>query len=305
VGPNGIRAGWRVLIFLAIVIALIAGLTFALLAINHGKVPQNQLDPQFALENEAFDFFAVLFASWVMTRMERRKIADYGLPWERAFCGQFWQGIAIGFASITALLGALRLAGVFHLGTIALHGLEVWKYAALWGVTFLFVGLFEEYFFRGYPLFTLTTGMTFWPAAIFLSALFGLVHHSNSGENWLGSFNAGLVGLLFCLMVRRTGDLWLPIGFHAAWDWGETYFYGVPDSGQVAQGHLFNASFSGPTWLTGGSVGPEGSWLCVALLVILWIIFAMWLREEKYPNPDAIRDPRRARPTKHELSLNL
>jgi uncharacterized protein len=305
VGPNGIRAGWRVLIFLAIVIALITGLTFAVLAINRGKVPRNQLDPQFALENEALDFFAVLFASWVMTRMEWRKIADYGLPLERAFCGQFWQGIAIGFASITALLGAMRLVGVFQFGAIGLHGFEVWKYAALWGVTFLFVGFFEEYFFRGYPLFTLTTGMTFWPAAIFLSALFGLVHHSNSGENWLGSFNAGAVGLLFCLMVRRTGDLWLPIGFHAAWDWGETYFYGVPDSGQVAQGHLFNPSFSGSTWLTGGSVGPEGSWLCVALLVILWIIFAMWMREKKYPNPDAIRDPRRASPAQQELSLNL
>jgi hypothetical protein len=42
----------------------------------------------------------------------------------------------------------------------------------------------------------------------------------------------------------------------------------------------------------GGSVGPEGSWLCIALLIILWFIFVLWLRKKKYPNLDAIRFPR-------------
>jgi hypothetical protein len=81
----------------------------------------------------------------------------------------------------------------------------------------------------------------------------------------------------------------MPIGFHAAWDWGETFFYGVPDSGFPAKGHLFNPTFAGPVWLTGGSAGPEGSWLCIALLAILWIVFSLWLREKKYPNPVLIR----------------
>ena len=75
----------------------------------------------------------------------------------------------------------------------------------------------------------------------------------------------------------------MAIGFHASWDWGETYFYGVPDSGEVASGHLLNASFSGPSWLTGGSVGPEGSWLCILLILLLGCIFAAWLREVRYP----------------------
>ena len=83
----------------------------------------------------------------------------------------------------------------------------------------------------------------------------------------------------------------MPIGFHAAWDWGETYFYGVPDSGQVAVGHLFNASFSGPRWLTGGTVGPEGSYLCIALLLALCFIFAHRFREAKFPNRTALRAP--------------
>jgi uncharacterized protein len=306
VGPDGIRAGWRLVIFLVIVVALLIPVSLVAIALNHGKPPSQDLDPRVMLASEALQFFAALLASWVMSRMEHRRVADYGLPLRNAFRAQFWKGTVIGFASITVLLSVMRLVGVFSFGTVALSGAEIYKYASIWGLVFLFVGFFEEFFFRGYPLFTLTTGMSFWPSAILLSALFGLVHHSNPGESWVGSIDAGAVGLLFCLMVRRTGDLWLPIGFHAAWDWGETFFYGVPDSGLVAKGHLFNPSFSGPVWLTGGTVGPEGSYLCFALLLVLWIIFSVWLREAKYPNPDALRVATRATPSDgRELSLNL
>jgi hypothetical protein len=39
------------------------------------------------------------------------------------------------------------------------------------------------------------------------------------------------------------------IGLHMAFDLGETYFYGVADSGQTLPGHLLNSSSSGPAWL--------------------------------------------------------
>jgi membrane protease YdiL (CAAX protease family) len=289
VGPSGIRAGWRLSIYLLIVIALFTGLILLARASHRTRPNSSSLEPRSLLSDELVSFAVVLFASWVMSRIEHRRIADYGLPLRRAFRGQFWQGAVIGFLAITALLVCMWLAGVFRFGTIGLHGFEFFAYAILWGAAFLFVGLFEESFFRGYALFTLTTGMTFWPSAVLLSAFFGLIHHGNAGENWVGSLEAGVTGLLFCLLLRRTGDLWMAIGFHGAWDWGETFFYGVPDSGFPAKGHLFSPTFAGPVWLTGGGAGPEGSWLCIALLSILWIVFSLWLREKKYPNPALIR----------------
>ena len=84
---------------------------------------------------------------------------------------------------------------------------------------------------------------------------------------------AGLIGFFLCLTLRRTGDLWWAVGFHMAWDWGESYLYSVPDSGAVLPGHLFNSSFRGPEWLTGGSVGPEGSYLVFAVIGVLWFVF--------------------------------
>jgi len=297
VGPNGIRAGWRLLIFLLIMGALMAGAgAVAVLLFSKGKQPNVPFTAPAVAISEGILFFCALLASWIMAKIEGRTLADYGLPVREAFGKNFWQGTLIGFASITALLVAMRLLRVFYFGAIALERAEIVKYAALWGLAFLMVAFFEEFFFRGYALFTATTGLTFWPAAILSCCAFGYVHHGNPGENWLGAFNAGAVGFLFCLILRRTGSLWMAIGFHAAWDWGETYFYGVPDSGLVAPGHLFNPSFSGPAWLTGGSVGPEGSWLCLALIAILCVIFAACFPEAKYPNPAAIPDPRRRKP---------
>jgi len=278
-GPRELRAGWRLSIFLAIVIALINTSNLIL------RRPLSGADSGTSfLVRELMDFLIFLLASWIMGRLERRTIADYGLPWRKMLRGQFWQGVLLGFASVTSLLVAMRLTGVFHFGTIALHGGDIWKWAGIYALVFILVALREEFRARGYALYTLSAGIGFWPAAILSAAYFGYSHHGNSGEDWIGLVNAGLFGLLACLLLRRTGNLWMPIGVHMAFDWSETYFYGVADSGQVLPGHLLNSSSSGPAWLSGGTVGPEGSLLCTLLLLVLWLICAAWLREAKYPH---------------------
>jgi membrane protease YdiL (CAAX protease family) len=287
-GPSGLRAGWRLLIFFAIVIALLKGENWMIRRYLHGLD-----DVANFLLFEFSSFITFLFASWLMARIEGRNIADYGLPWRRMFRSQFWVGAAIGFAALTLLLIVLRLSGAFYFGRFALRGAGILQWAFLFGLVFILVALKEEFSLRGYALFTLATGIGFWPAAIVSSASFGYGHLGNSGENWFGAFQAGAFGMLACLLLRRTGNLWLPIGFHTAWDWGQTYFYGVPDSGIVVPGHLLNSKFVGPAWLTGGSVGPEGSVLCLLLLIALWFVFAALFRDVKYPDPAAISDPHR------------
>jgi len=102
-------------------------------------------------------------------------------------------------------------------------------------------------------------GIGFWAAAILLSLLFGRVHLENPGEGWVGAAGVVAIGLVFAFALRRTGNLWLVVGWHASFDFGETFLYSVPNSGIVFQGHLSNAALHGARWLTGGTVGPEGS----------------------------------------------
>jgi len=176
----------------------------------------------------------------------------------------------------------LRATGAFTFGSLSLHGGRIVKFALYYAVFFLLTGFFEEFLLRGYSQWVLTRGMHFWPAAALLSVSFGAMHGSNPGEARIGLVAVVAIGFFFCLTLRRTGDLWWAVGFHMSWDWGESYLYSVPDSGTVLPGHLLNSSFHGPAWLTGASVGPEGSYLVFVVLAALWVLFDRVYPEVKY-----------------------
>ncbi|HKT86922.1 MAG TPA: type II CAAX endopeptidase family protein [Candidatus Sulfotelmatobacter sp.] len=292
-GPNGIRAGWRALIFLAVVAALFAVLFVGIGIVAHGKarVGVSQLTPVGLGLSEGTIFVIFSIAALIMASIEKRKFGQYGLPLRSAFRKNFWIGALVGFAAISGcLLGIFALHG-FRLTELNIHGNTIAEATLAWTATFIVVGLAEEFAFRGYLQYTLTTGMGFWPSAFLLSALFGLAHAGNPGESNAGLLSVVLFGLLFCLFLRRTGNLWWAVGFHAGWDWGQTFFYGVPDSGIAPYHNLFNCAFTGPRWLTGGSVGPEASIFTPIALLIVAIIFASIYRENRYQASDVRAKP--------------
>lgn len=290
-GPNGIRAGWRVLIFLALIagIVIAIGLVIGLVMVlrGGGKRPQaafgiSGLTPLGLTISEGALLFLTAVPALIMTRIERRRFGQYGLPVRSAFGKDFWIGIVVGFTAITGCLLGISLFHGFHLTGMAIHGGLLVSSTAAWGAAFILVGLAEEFSFRGYLQYTLTTGMGFWPSAVLLSALFGLAHATNPGESKPGLFSVVLFGLLFCLFLRRRGNLWWAVGFHAGWDWGQTFFYGVPDSGIPAYHNLYNSTFNGPAWLTGGTVGPEASIFTPIVLALVAIGFAFVYRDNLY-----------------------
>ena len=281
---EGVRPIWRLLIYFALYYVLrLVLLSIAIAALPDRVAPVTLLWLQFL--EEFLLLVAALLPALFLAKLEGRRFGSYGLPVHSAFGKQFWLGVMWGLAAITLLLLVMRGVGVFHFGHLALHGVRVLKFAAFWGVMFLIVGLYEDFLFRGYSLFTLAEAIGFWPAAILLSFAFGFIHLRNSGESWVGALAAACIGLFFCLTLRRTGTLWFAVGMHASWDWGESFLYSVPDSGQVATGHLLSSSFHGARWLTGGSVGPEGSVFVFLVIILLWVIF-----DRVYPQsrPDAL-----------------
>jgi uncharacterized protein len=152
---------------------------------------------------------------------------------------------------------------------------------AAWGVyAAAILGLF--------PCFVLhqksAPGSGFWCAAWATSTLFGFAHVANSGEAWVGIFAAAFIGFVFCVSVRVTGSAWWAIGCHAGWDWGETYFYGTADSGLTPHGSFLASTPAGnPLW-SGGSVGPEGSLLVLAVILLLLALVLVYGRLSARPH---------------------
>jgi len=241
---------------------------------------QGFLSPTFEYLLEIPFAICLLLCSWVMARIEKRGLGDYGLALRRGsgkhfLWGLFW-GLCV-FSGVTLLIAALH---GFSFGSLALHGGAVLRYAALWAIGFLLVGFVEEFLYRGYVQFTLSHAVGFWPAAVVWSAAFGGVHLFNSDENPIGAFEVFLFAMFACLTLRRTGSLWFAIGFHAAGDYAETFLFSVPDSGFLASGTLLHSSLHGPAWLTGGKVGPEASVFSMLLLCV-----AMFCFHISYPRP--------------------
>ena len=257
-GQSKVRSLVSVAVFLVIVFELGPAITYTLAQIIFGSFRVIE-SPAILLFLEGGNF-AILFAvTAVMALLEHRNIGDYGLPSQGIFGKNFWLGALLGIAEISALMGLIAAFGGYSFGNLVLQGGGALRWGAVHMVLFLVVGLYEEFLFRGYAQFTLGQTMGFWPAAVLLSAGFGYVHLSNGGENWIGAVSVAIVGLLFAFTLRRSGNLWYAVGLHASFDWGESFLYSVPDSGVMLRGHLSSALLHGPRWLTGGSVGPEGS----------------------------------------------
>jgi membrane protease YdiL (CAAX protease family) len=269
------RAGWRLLIYLLFVVLFALAGTFLATALHFPQITRAGVTATSMLVQECVGLIAVFAAAAIMGLLETRPFGGYGLPRADAFGARFWQGTVWGIAMIAGIIFLIRAFGGFSFGELALRGRELWGYAALWVVVFICVGLFEEFLFRGYAQFTLATGIGFWPAATALSAVFGAVHLFNRGEGKVGALSVFAIGMFFCLTLRRTGNLWFAVGLHAAFDWGETFLFSVPDSGLVAPGHLLNSSFHGPVWLTGGTVGPEGSIMAFAIVALATVLFVI------------------------------
>lgn len=276
-GPDGLRPGWGFAFYVAVFYPLqFVAQRWA------GSFDLGASGLWSMMLAEAAILVAAVLPAAVLMLVERRSWGVYGLPERSAFGKLFWVGIAWGFASITLLLTVMYGLRIFDLGHLVLHGVRIWRFAIFWAVFFLLVGFFEEFLLRGYTQFTLTRAVGFWPAAALLSCMFGLIHLQNAGEQWPGLLAAAAIGFFFCLTLRRTGNLWFAVGFHMAWDWGETFLYSVPDSGTIFPGHLLKSSFHGPRWLTGGIVGPEGSILCFLVIGVTWAVFAKVYPEAKY-----------------------
>jgi hypothetical protein len=274
VGPGGIRAGWSFLLFVAgwLLISTAAMLLIQLVYRGH-----EGMHPVDFLVSDGLGFLSALAAAAILAKFERRFLGDYGLRLSRGFLLRFLEGWLWGAVPLGVLALAVWRLGGLHFGGLAFHGRELLFWASLWGATMIVLGLFEEFLFRGYPLFRLSEGMKFWPAAILLSAIFGGLHYfTKPMETWADALSVSLIGLFVCFTIARTGDLWLAVGFHAAFDFVALSLLGAPNTGNNGKpvtGHLLATTFQGPAWLTGGSCGLEASLLIFPVLAVMSILF--------------------------------
>jgi membrane protease YdiL (CAAX protease family) len=229
---------------------------------------------------------------WFIRGMGMRGWDDLGLHPKRVGWRRLGAGFALGLASLAAVCAVALAAG----GRVLDGGRGAGDVAArVAGVlaTAAAVGVLEEVLFRG-AMFNGLRRAVSWRAALAASSMvYAVVHFLARPEplpgpvTWDGGLrllpsmlrgaadpaallpgflSLTLAGVILCLAVRETGDLWAAVGIHAGWIvWLKLY------------GYLTDAAPGADTRLWGTGKLIDG-WFAFGALVVVLAALVPWLR---------------------------
>jgi len=215
-------------------------------------------------------FAAAAAANAVCIRIyERGRLAQVGFAWNAAARRNLLLGLGGGAGGALLALGLPLLVGAAE--WIPAPGSPA---AMLFVFVLLVFGAAgEEMLFHGYGFQVLLGALGPWATILPTSVLFAWAHSSNLSVSPLALANTAGWGALLGYAFWRSGDLWLPIGLHAGWNWA------LPLMGVNLSGFRMNVTGYAIRWKipavwSGGDYGPEGGVVTTAMLALLLV--ALW-----------------------------
>jgi len=262
-----IRSGWWVVVYLALLAACL--------------FPTILISAHFGREVGIWEQMTLIgLVTLVCQVLRRRSFFEVSGTIDAKWFGQMALGIGLG-----GLLMAIPAAILFLSGAVTFSAAGVRGSGILTAiVTMAGVAVAEELLFRGFMFQRTVAGLGKWPALILLAGLFLLTHFDNEGMKGAAAILAGanifIAGVMFGIAFLATRRLALPIGIHFGANVVQGNILGFAVSGSDNQSLLTAAVTSDVQWLTGGTVGLEGSVPGLVTLLILTIAI-FWFQQRK------------------------
>lgn len=246
--PSAVKVLGKILLYLAIVVLLGALLSPPIYWLVQALAQQGVLEtlarfPFHRYFNRTVQVSAFVLLVPLLLWLRIRSVAEFGLQKNPRAARDLAAGVLL------ALLPAMLLGAAYLWGDVYRLKKE-WDFLALprLVLTAGFVALVEEFLFRGVTLGLAAKSLGRWPAVLLVSAVFAGVHFIKPGgqpdavvEWWtgfaqipralgadlppaqiaLGFLNLLVIGVILGWAALRTRSLWLPIGLHAGWIFGQ------------------------------------------------------------------------------------
>lgn len=256
----------RIGIFVLVFLGLALPVKTLMLHAGWGSTSPSNIDGLTLLVVFAQTIPALLAYLFLVRVVERRRPAE--LAW-RNLVSRSIAGMALGAGIFSTVIGVLWLAGSYHVD----GSTSFLKLLALFVMVGPSAAIGEEIMFRGVLFRISEEGLGTWIALLISALAFGAVHLGNPNA----TLRSGLAivieaGLLLALAYHVTRSLWFCMGLHGAWNVMEGPVFGDSVSGLPPQG-LLNSHLTGPSWLSGGSFGPENSLVAVICSLLVASIF--------------------------------
>ena len=156
------------------------------------------------------------------------------------------RAVAVGMVSMGGAYFLGWLFGGYRVSSSVRNWPDFFSHAGFFLAGSVFIGVFEEMFFRGFVFGALRRRMGFWTAAVTASLFFMSLHFLHpalppgfDGTRWSAGFammplvicsldperdrafaiTLFLMGLTLCRIYERDGNLWRAIGLHGGWVW--------------------------------------------------------------------------------------
>jgi hypothetical protein len=260
IGSQGLRAGWSIAIFVPLLFCFVSVFGFIFVETHLIDPKAKGFTAGSAFFGELIFVLGILGAASLVALIERRRgnFLAYNLSGPRGFV-HFISGLAVGFAALSALVGALAWGGWLHFGPVALSGAEIFRFGAIWAAAFMTVAFVEEGIFRCYLLFTLTRGINFWWAIGLVGVMCLEMLTLGKGNGIWGVYIMALLGLGPCLWLHLTRAE--GAGFWQA-AWVTSTFFGFIHTGNGGENWIgiFGAAFIGLVFCVSVRVTGSAWW---------------------------------------------
>lgn len=282
-GRIGLRAGWRIVLNLLVMLFL-SGCVFSIslaaypawLSTLGSSDSLLNLPPELFLLNGLVSSTAMTMSVFIASiAFDRRRFSAYGLQINRRWGGEFLLGLLLGGLLMSLLFGIERLAGWLKAPDAVIS--PNFTGIALSLLLYTAVGWGEEILARGFQFTVLREGFLRRGASqtragvaalLASSILFATMHSLNPHMSPAAWLNLMLAGIMLGLPMLLTGRLGMSIGLHITWNFFQGAIFSFPVSGSPQMASLFSWVQTGPAWLTGGAFGPEGGLLGTLIMLL-------------------------------------
>jgi len=281
-----LRAGWRILAFFAIFMAITASGMIGVRTIL-GSLQKNSV-----LQWSILAIAATAAVYIARKYLDRKSFPSLGLVWDKYAVLDILSGIVNSALVMTATYFVMLWANLIEFNgftwwTDDAAADAVFRVAALPVVLAVFyklsvVAWWEELVFRGYVFQNMIAGIGLKWSIILSSLIFGFGHALNPEASILSSVLIAIITPQLIYAYLKTGQLWLPMGLHLGWNFFQASIFGFAASGQKSPS-MISQSPIGPEWLSGGAFGAEGSILVIPFTILSFFLIHYWVRVTRQP----------------------
>lgn len=283
------RSGWKILIALGIsfglqiVTGIVGGILVGIEAISQTgfenierlteKIKEMINSPVIGTLLQIVSISAGIVGVFIVVRfVDRKRLKGIGFKLNGKSFKDMAVGLVMGACSMMVIFFVLLLSGSISM-TNSFTNPNLTLYTLTGFILFVFVGFEEELFSRGYCMKSLEQTGSKWVPTVVSAVIFSLLHSGNENLKLLGLFNIFLVGILFSIMVIKTGNIMMAIGYHITWNYFQGNIFGFPVSGTEPHG-IYNIKILKDNFLTGGGFGPEAG--VMTTLVVIAGVLVVW-----------------------------